>query len=116
MHWQKDLTPAPIFGIFINPHPSSPSIPVWWCTSLVGFVKINTDGHVKDGIASKRGIIKDHVGDCIKACLASYGPCRILEVELGAILDGILLDRGLDLLGIWVESDSIMDIHSITRE
>lgn len=40
----------------------------------------------------------------------------ILEVELRAILDKILLARDLGFLGIWVDSDSIVAIHYITKD
>lgn len=49
---------------------------------------------------SGRDIIRDHTGHCVRAFLASYGPCLILKFELRAILDGILLARGIRLLAI----------------
>jgi ribonuclease HI len=88
---------------------------VWWRTPAIGSVKINTDGCVKDGFASGGGIIRDHAGNCITAFSASYGQCLILEAELRAIRDGILLARDLGLSNIWVEADSSVATHCILR-
>lgn len=77
--------------------------------------KINTDGCIKDGHASGEGISGDHIGHYIRAFSTSYGPCLILEVELRAILDGILLAEELGLSCFWIESDSTTTIHRITR-
>lgn len=62
---------------------------------------INTNGCVKDGFTGGGGIIRDHIGYCIRVISSSYSPCLIMEVELRAILDGILLARGLGILAIW---------------
>lgn len=88
---------------------------VWWCTPSFGSVKINTDGCIKNELASRGGIIRDYAGNYIRAFSASYGQCIILEAELRAIRDGILLVRDLDLPDIWVEADSIVAIYCITR-
>jgi ribonuclease HI len=115
MHWRGDVTLAPLFGISMTLPPPPPPIMVVWRTPPVGSYKINTDGCVKEGFASGGGIIRDHTGHCIRAFSASYGPCLILEAELRAILDGILLARGLGISAIWVEVDSNIAIHCITR-
>jgi ribonuclease HI len=88
---------------------------VWWRTPSFGSVKINKDGCVKDGFASGGGIIRDYAGKCIRAFSASYGHCMILEAELRAIRDGILLAKDLGLSDIWIEADSTVAIHCITR-
>lgn len=44
-----------------------------------------------------------------------YGQCLILEVELRAILDEIILARGHNFLDFWVKLDSIAAIHYITK-
>ncbi|XP_022866066.1 uncharacterized protein LOC111385870 [Olea europaea var. sylvestris] len=88
---------------------------VVWRTPPVGSYKINTDGCVKDGFVSGGCIIRDHAGYCIRAFSASYGPCFILEAELRAILDGLLLARGLGISAIWLEADSTLAIHCITK-
>ncbi|KAL2525897.1 Uncharacterized protein Adt_10951 [Abeliophyllum distichum] len=44
-----------------------------------------------------------------------YGECTILEAELRAILDGITLAQRLGLSVLWVESDSTLAIHCITK-
>ncbi|KAL2497408.1 Uncharacterized protein Adt_22958 [Abeliophyllum distichum] len=81
----------------------------------VGSYKINTDGCVKDGVASGGGIIRDSSGQCIRAFFSFYGDCTILEAELRAILDGIILAQRLGLSVLWVESDSTLAIHCIIK-
>ncbi|KAL2486928.1 Uncharacterized protein Adt_31684 [Abeliophyllum distichum] len=94
--------------------PPPPTL-VFWRTPPVGSYKINTDGCVKDGVASGGGIIRDSSGQCIRAFFSFYGDCTILEAELRAILDGIILAQRLGLSVLWVESDSTLAIHCITK-
>ncbi|XP_022853772.1 uncharacterized protein LOC111375202 [Olea europaea var. sylvestris] len=95
VHWRGDVSLAPFFGISMT-HPIPPP-------------------PIMDGIASGGGIIRDHTGYRIKAFSASYGTCLILEAELRAILDGILLAKGLGISAIWIEVDSTLAIHCITK-
>lgn len=53
----------------------------------------------------------DHKRHYIRAFSSSYGPYMILEIELRAILVGILLARGFGISTIWVEADSTTAIH-----
>ncbi|KAL2527183.1 Uncharacterized protein Adt_12237 [Abeliophyllum distichum] len=66
-------------------------------------------------ILSGGGIIRDSSGQCIRAFFSFYGDCTILEAELRAILDGIILAQRLGLSVLWVESDSTLAIHCITK-
>ncbi|KAL2512503.1 Uncharacterized protein Adt_18103 [Abeliophyllum distichum] len=77
--------------------------------------KVNTDGCVKDGFASGGGIIRDSSGQCFCAFFSSYGECPILEAELRAIFDGIILVQRLVLSDLWIESNSTLAIHCITK-
>ncbi|KAL2506336.1 Uncharacterized protein Adt_21957 [Abeliophyllum distichum] len=106
---------APIFGVIITTPSHPPPTLVFWRTPPVGSYKINTDGCVKDGFASGGGIIRDSSGQCIRAFFSFYGDCTILEAELRAILDGIILAQRLGLSVLWVESDSTLAIHCITK-
>ncbi|KAL2532016.1 Uncharacterized protein Adt_05367 [Abeliophyllum distichum] len=96
------------------PSPPPPTL-VFWRTPPVGSYKINTDGRVKDGVASGGGIIRDLSGQCIRAFFSFYGDYTILEAELRAILDEIILAQRLGLSVLWVESDSTLAIHCITK-
>ncbi|KAL2517021.1 zf-RVT domain-containing protein [Abeliophyllum distichum] len=70
---------APLFDVIITtPSPPPPTL-VFWRTPPVGSYKINTDGCVKDGVASGGGIIRDSSGQCIRAFFSFYGDCTILE-------------------------------------
>ncbi|KAL2471459.1 Uncharacterized protein Adt_39595 [Abeliophyllum distichum] len=115
IHWRGDMDIAPLFDVIITtPSPPPPTL-VFWRTPPVGSYKINTDGCVKDGVASGGGIIRDSSGQCIRAFFSFYGDCTILEAELRAILDGIILAQRLGLSVLWVESDSTLAIHCITK-
>ncbi|KAL2491599.1 Reverse transcriptase domain-containing protein [Abeliophyllum distichum] len=58
IHWRGDMDIAPLFGVIITtPSPPPPTL-VFWRTPPVGSYKINTDGCVKDGVASGGGIIR----------------------------------------------------------
>ncbi|KAL2524865.1 RNase H domain-containing protein [Abeliophyllum distichum] len=115
IHWRGDMDIAPLFGVIINtPSPPPPTL-VFWRTPPVGSYKINTDECVKDGVASGGGIIRDSSGQCIRAFFSFYGDCTILEAELRAILDGIILAQRLGLSVLWVESDSTLAIHCIIK-
>ncbi|KAL2505032.1 RNase H domain-containing protein [Abeliophyllum distichum] len=119
IHWRGDMDIAPLFDVIITTPSPPPSYPpptlVFWRTPPVGSYKINTDGCVKDGVASGGGIIRDSSGQCIRAFFSFYGDCTILEAELRAILDGIILAQRLGLSVLWVESDSTLAIHCITK-
>ncbi|KAL2453113.1 Uncharacterized protein Adt_49387 [Abeliophyllum distichum] len=83
---------ASSFLVSLLPPPPLPTPTlVFWRTPLVGSYKINTDGCVKDRFASGGGVIRDSSGQCIRAFFSFYGDCTILEAELRAILDGIIL-------------------------
>ncbi|KAL2464859.1 Uncharacterized protein Adt_40710 [Abeliophyllum distichum] len=99
---------------YYHPSPPPPTL-VFWHTPPVGSYKINTDGCVKDGFATGGGIIRDSSGQYIRAFFSFYGDCTILEAELRAILDGIIMAQRLGLSVLWVESDSTLAIHCITK-
>lgn len=63
VHWRNDIQLAILFGISLTLPPSPTPIMVWWCTPSFGSVKVNTDGCVKNGFASGRGIIRDYAGN-----------------------------------------------------
>ncbi|KAL2498957.1 Uncharacterized protein Adt_24507 [Abeliophyllum distichum] len=94
---------------------SQPPTLVYWRVPSVGSTKINTDGCIRDGFASDGGIIRYHTGHCIRAFSASYGDIFILEAELRAILQGIELARRMGLVDLWIETDSTLAVHCISR-
>ncbi|KAL2498240.1 RNase H domain-containing protein [Abeliophyllum distichum] len=106
---------VPLFGISLTIPSIPPPILAYWHTPPVGSYKIKTDGYVKDGFASGREIILDSLGQCVLAFFSSYGECLILEAELGAILDGIILAQRIVISDLCIESNSTLAIHCITR-
>ncbi|KAL2506296.1 Uncharacterized protein Adt_21917 [Abeliophyllum distichum] len=115
IHWRGDMDIAPLFGVIITTSSPPPPTLVFWRTPPVGSYKINTDGCVKDGVASGGGIIRDSSGQCIRAFFSFYGDCTILEAELRAILDGIILAQRLGLSVLWVEHLLALDRDTITH-
>ncbi|KAL2511702.1 Uncharacterized protein Adt_17302 [Abeliophyllum distichum] len=117
VHWRGDLDLALRFGITLispTPNPQPPTL-VYWRVLSDGSAKINTDGCVRDGFASGGSVIRDHIGHCIRAFSAGYGDIFILEVELRAILQGIELARRMGLVDLWIETDSTLAVHCISR-
>ncbi|KAL2526397.1 Uncharacterized protein Adt_11451 [Abeliophyllum distichum] len=115
IHWRGDIDIAHLFAISLTTPSISPPVLVYWRTPPVGSYKVNTDGCVKDGFASGGEIIRDSSGQCVRAFFSSYGECPILEAELRAILDGIILARRIVLSPLWIEADSTLAIHCITK-
>ncbi|KAL2518747.1 Retrotransposon [Abeliophyllum distichum] len=115
IHWRGDLDITPLFGIFLTTQSLPPPVLVYWRTPPGGSYKINTDGCVKDGFASGGRVIRDSSSQCVRAFFSSYGECPILEAELRAIFDGIILAQRLVLSDLWIESDSTLVIHCIPR-
>ncbi|KAL2464856.1 Uncharacterized protein Adt_40707 [Abeliophyllum distichum] len=112
---RRDLDIIILFGISLTAPSHSPPVLVFWRSPPVGSYKINTDGYVKDGFTSGGRIIRDSTGQCVRAFYSFYGDCAILEAELRAILDGIILAQRIGLLVLWIELDSTLAIHCITR-
>ncbi|KAL2531469.1 Ribonuclease H protein [Abeliophyllum distichum] len=79
-------------------------------SAKLGYSKINTDGCVKYEFASRGGIIRDSLGQCVHAFFSLYRKCPILEAELRAILA-----QRIVLSDLWIESDSTLAIHCIIR-
>ncbi|KAL2506484.1 Uncharacterized protein Adt_22105 [Abeliophyllum distichum] len=86
-----DITP--LFGISLLTQSILLPVLVYWSTPPVRSCRVNTDGCVKDGFASGGKIIRDSLGQCVRAFFSSYCECPILKAELRAILDSIILAR-----------------------
>ncbi|KAL2505093.1 Uncharacterized protein Adt_20714 [Abeliophyllum distichum] len=115
VHWRGDIDLAPHFGItLISPTPNPPTL-VYWRAPSAGSAKINTDGCINDGFVSSGSVIRDHTGCCIRAFFAGYGDIFILEAELRVILQGIELARRMGLVDLWIETDSTLAVHCISR-
>ncbi|KAL2466024.1 Uncharacterized protein Adt_41875 [Abeliophyllum distichum] len=106
---------APLFCISVTTTSFPPSILVYWRTLPLKFYKFKTDGCIKNRFASGWGIIRDSSGQCVRAFFSSYGECLILEFELSAILDSIILAQMIVLSDLWIEFNSTLAIHCITR-
>ncbi|KAL2505042.1 Uncharacterized protein Adt_20663 [Abeliophyllum distichum] len=115
VHWHGTLTLPHILVLLLFLLSPTPPTLVYWHALSAGCAKINTDGCIRDGFTSGRGVIRDHTRHCIRAFSASYGNIFILEAELRVILQGIELARRMGLVDLWIETDSTMAVHCISR-
>ncbi|KAL2527535.1 Uncharacterized protein Adt_12589 [Abeliophyllum distichum] len=63
----------------------------------------------------ERRLLGIHQVSVFAAFFSSYGECSILEAELRAILDGIILAQRIVLSDLWIESYCTLAIYCITR-
>ncbi|KAL2518268.1 Uncharacterized protein Adt_14515 [Abeliophyllum distichum] len=110
--WTLTLPHILVLLLFFLPQP--PTL-VYWRALLAGSAKINTDGCVKDVFASGRGVIRNYTWHCIRAFSAGYRDIFILEAELRTILQGIEHVRRMGLVDLWIETDSTLAVHCISR-
>ncbi|KAL0929102.1 hypothetical protein M5K25_001043 [Dendrobium thyrsiflorum] len=71
------------------------------------WVKINTDGSVKENSWDCGGIIRDSKGNLIMVYATPLAQCSIIFAELAAILYGLKMCLTLGLRNIWIEVDAI---------
>ncbi|KAL0903997.1 hypothetical protein M5K25_026065 [Dendrobium thyrsiflorum] len=104
---------AKVFGINLtsNSNTFSPRI-VCWITP-VNFVKLNTDGLVKDNGWGCGGIIRDFHGNLIMFYGTPLEKCFVILAELSAILHGLKLCSTLDLVNIWIEVDAMYMLYCL---
>ncbi|KAL0909230.1 hypothetical protein M5K25_020077 [Dendrobium thyrsiflorum] len=97
---------AKVFSINFtsNSNTFSPRI-VCWIKPPVNFVKLNTDGSVKDNGWGCGGIIRDSYGNFIMAYATPLEKCSVILTELSAILHGLKLCSTLGFVNIWIEVD-----------
>ncbi|KAL2497804.1 Uncharacterized protein Adt_23354 [Abeliophyllum distichum] len=69
----------------------------------------------RTGLLVAEGLSEIRQDSAFGTFFSFYGDCTILEAELRAILDGIILAQRLGLSVLWVESDSTLAIHCITK-
>ncbi|RHN59594.1 putative ribonuclease H-like domain-containing protein [Medicago truncatula] len=80
--------------------------PVVWKPPTVRWVKINTDGSVRNSLASCGGIFRDHRGTFLGCFACNFGPVLVFEVDLSAIIFAMEFAARFDWLNLWLESDS----------
>ncbi|KAL0915057.1 hypothetical protein M5K25_015457 [Dendrobium thyrsiflorum] len=105
---------AKAFGIHIisNGITFTPRI-VCWNKPPVNFVKLNTDGSVKDNGWGCGGIIRDSNGNSIIAFATPLEKCSVILAELSAIFHGLKLCAALGLVNIWIEVDALYMLYCL---
>ncbi|KAL2505586.1 RNase H domain-containing protein [Abeliophyllum distichum] len=84
-------------------------VAVTWRKPRDGWIKLNTDGALKDcGLAAGGGVgvTRNHLGDVSWGFYDYYGECSILEVEFKAVEMGLRLCWQSNFNKVWVEVDS----------
>ncbi|CAK9173003.1 unnamed protein product, partial [Ilex paraguariensis] len=83
---------------------------ICWNFPLPGFLKLNTDGASKGnpGPAGGGVVLRNEWGQMVLAGSYYYGTCSNMEVEVLALLDGLLLvkDYGLEVYPLIIETDT----------
>lgn len=87
-----------------------------WKKPQVGWTKLNTDGSVDRENAGFGGLLRNHKGDPVVAFVSKAPQDDVFLVELWAIWRGLVLALSLGIKLIWVESDSLPVVKTITRE
>ncbi|KAL4332129.1 hypothetical protein GQ457_07G014660 [Hibiscus cannabinus] len=96
-----------------------PLPPIKWCIWTkpeMGWIKLNTDGSVKDGNSSIGGLFRDYKGEPLCAFFAKTPYENTFVVELTAIWRGLHLALSLGIRAIWIESDSLSAVKTINGD
>lgn len=105
-----DLSPTPS-----NVNLGMSHIKVGWQPPPTGWLKLNTDGSVKDTgkLAAYGDLLRNEFGGFVDGFSCNLGSCSIMPTELLGVWNGLMLakDRGVDR--IIIEVDSISVIHFI---
>ncbi|KAK8493133.1 hypothetical protein V6N12_033708 [Hibiscus sabdariffa] len=97
----------------------SPLPPIKWCIWTkpeIGWIKLNTDGSVRDGNSSIGGLFRDYKGEPLCAFFAKTPHENTFVVELTAIWRGLHLALNLGIRAIWIESDSLSAVKTINGD
>ncbi|KAL2526791.1 Ribonuclease H-like superfamily protein [Abeliophyllum distichum] len=71
-----------------------------------GWIKLNTDGALKDYGLAAGGVTRNHLGEVSWGFYEYYEACSILEAELKAVETGLHLCWQTNINKVWVEVDS----------
>lgn len=87
---------------------------VSWIPPATGHVKLNTDGSVLNGVGGTGMLLRDHTGAIIfSSCRHLFSCDDILEAEILAIREGLMLALQWSSLPIYIESDSLEAVNMV---
>ena len=85
-----------------------------WTVPSLGRVKLNTDGSFSDGIGGAGMVLRDHLGSIIFTSCRHLPFCYdVLEAELRAIMEGLMLSLQWSTLPIDIESDCLQGVSMV---
>ncbi|PKU63199.1 Putative ribonuclease H protein [Dendrobium catenatum] len=89
---------------------------VIWKKPDIHFIKINTDGSVKDGLYGCGGILRNDKGNLVMAFATPLNKCSVLVAELKAIYEALKICLTFGYWKIWLEIDALISIKEISVE
>ncbi|KAL8143992.1 hypothetical protein V2J09_017024 [Rumex salicifolius] len=95
--------------------PERREVQISWCPPALGWVRLNTDGAVRDGRAAAGGVIRDSSGTWLGGFTRSIGICSVPAAELWGILSGLTLAWDLGFRKVCVDTDSLLAFRLINK-
>ncbi|PKU62326.1 Putative ribonuclease H protein [Dendrobium catenatum] len=89
---------------------------VIWKKPDIHFIKINTDGSVREGLYGCGGILRNDKGNLVLAFATPLNKCSVLVAELKAIYEALKICLSLGILKVWLEIDALIAIKEISVE
>ncbi|KAJ1388403.1 Ribonuclease H domain [Sesbania bispinosa] len=89
---------------------------VGWTTPPEDWVKVNTDGSVRNGGAQAAcgGIIRNHLGGWLLGFQENLGSASVLMAEMRGIINGLEVAWSLGAEKVLLECDSMVDVKLVT--
>ncbi|XP_077231510.1 uncharacterized protein LOC143864473 [Tasmannia lanceolata] len=100
------------FNLPVFPSANPPKFCRWIPPDSI-FLKPNSDASLVKGQGSLGGLIRNHLGEVFGMFSINTDPEPIHQLELEAIFHGTQLVRHLNLLNLWLESDSSHAVNII---
>lgn len=87
-----------------------------WAPPPDNFFKLNSDGSLRDGIATAGGIIRNHRGEWVAGFSMNIGPSSIQDSEIWGLRQGLFLALQTGIKNLIVESDSLEAIQALNQD
>ncbi|XP_077228445.1 uncharacterized protein LOC143861405 [Tasmannia lanceolata] len=84
-----------------------------WIPPYGSHQKLNCDASLSSDGGSVGGLIRNSVGDSLGCYSLCVSPAAIHELEIEAVLHGVILAKKLKSKHIWIESDSVHAVRVI---
>ncbi|XP_020679019.1 uncharacterized protein LOC110097117 [Dendrobium catenatum] len=89
---------------------------VIWRKPILPFVKLNSNGSVRNSNARAGGIIRDYQGVVLAAFASPLHPCSVLTTELYRLSYGIDICNKLGFVNVWIEVDAHLIIQILNNQ